>query len=259
MSEGGQGAGEQQGGIVVPPRKRFQGFPDRMRYTPVPNIFFTTLLSQIDDLAELKVTIYLFRVLYEKKGMLRLVRLSELSADRALLAALQRPGGDPPSSALLAALDRACARGTILGVALREGETEDRCYLLNTALNRDLLRRVERGEMSLGVSAARVDWVPVPEPRSSIYDLYEQNIGLLTPLIAEELQRAEEAYPPDWIVDAFREAVSLNRRNWRYVRRILENWATVGRGEDGQGRRHPKGSESPSKYLEGKYAHLLQR
>ena len=239
--------------------KKFHGFPERMRYTPVPNIFFSSLLAEIDDLAELKVTLHLIRALYEKRGFPRLVRLSELSADRGLLLALQQPGATPPEQRVIGALDRACARGTLLGVALQGADTEDRCYLLNTALNRELLKKVERGELSLGEGAARVDWAVLPEQRATIFDLYEQNIGLLTPLIAEELQQAEEAYPPEWIEDAFREAVSYNRRSWRYVRRILENWATDGRGEDGKGRRHPKGSESPSKYLGGKYAHLLQR
>ncbi len=239
--------------------KKFHGFPERMRYTPVPNLVFSSLLGEIDDLSELKVTLYLFRVLYEKRGIPRLARLSELAADRALLLAMQEAGAEPPERRLIAALDRACTRGTLLGATLQGEESEDRCYLLNTALNREMLKRVERGELSLGQGVARVDWAVLPEQRPTIYDLYEQNIGLLAPLIAEELQQAEEAYPPEWIEDAFREAVSYNRRSWRYVRRILENWATDGRGEHGKGKRHPKGSESPSKYLEGKYAHLLQR
>lgn len=231
-----------------------------MRYTPVPNLFFTTLLAQIDDLAELKVTIHLFRALYEKRGFPRVVRLSELSADRTLLMALQEPGGEPPEQRLIASLDRGCARGTILGVSLHVGESEDRCYLLNTALNRALVKRAERGELSLAEGAVtRGGWVALPEQRPSIYDLYEQNIGLITPLIAEELQAAEQEYPAEWIEDAFREAVSYNRRNWRYVRRILENWAIDGRGEDGKGRRRPKGAGAASKYTGGKYAHLLQR
>ncbi len=239
--------------------KKFAGFPDRMQFTPLPNLFFSSLLAQIDDLAELKVTLHLFRALYEQRGFPRLVRLSQLAADRALLSMLQPPVGEPPDQRLLSALDRACARGTFLGAALQE-TSEDRCYFLNTALNRELLKQVERGERTLAEGAVtRVEWATLPEQRPTIYDLYEQNVGLITPLIAEELQQAEESYPPDWIEDAFREAVSYNKRHWRYVRRILENWATNGRGEDGKGRRHSKGSDSPSKYLEGKYSHLLQR
>jgi len=35
--------------------KQIVGFPDRMRFTPVPNFFFSTLLPQISDIDELKV------------------------------------------------------------------------------------------------------------------------------------------------------------------------------------------------------------
>lgn len=240
--------------------KKFPGFPDRMRYTPVPNVFFSSLLVEIDDLSELKVALHLLRLLYEKRGFPRLVRLSELYKDRPLLIALRGAGAADPEARLTSALGRAAERGIFLTAPLKTGEEEDRCYLLNTSLNRDLLQRAERGELSLGEGAVpRPGWVALPEQRPSIYDLYEQNVGLITPLIAEELQEAEEAYPPEWIEDAFREAVSYNRRNWRYVRRILENWATQGRGEDGKAGRRAKGSGSPSKYLGGKYAHLLNR
>ena len=231
-----------------------------MRYTPVPNVFFSAVLSEVDDLAELKVTLQLFRLLYEKRGFPKLVQLSELYKDRALLVALRASGLEPPEQLLAAGLKRATERGTIISAPLRAGEAEDRCYLLNTALNRSLLERAERGELVLAEGMVpRPDWVVLPEQRPSIYDLYEQNVGLITPLIAEELQKAEQDYPEEWIEEAFREAVSYNKRNWRYVRRILENWATEGRGEDGIARRRTKGSGSPSKYLGGKYAHLLNR
>jgi|GEM_PF-4053161 len=78
--------------------KKFAGFPDRMQFTPLPNLFFSSLLAQIDDLAELKVTLHLFRALYEQRGFPRLVRLSQLAADRALLSMLQPPVGEPPTS-----------------------------------------------------------------------------------------------------------------------------------------------------------------
>lgn len=240
--------------------KKFSGFPDRMQFTPVPNILFSALLADIDDLAELKVTLALIRALHEKRGFPRMVRMSELQADRALLVALQSPAGGPPEARLLSGLEKACQRGTLLEVRLLAGEAEDRGFLLNTAYNREMAKRLERGELQLaGVAVPAAGWVALPEPRPSIFDLYEQNIGLLTPLIAEELQQAEESYPAEWIEDAFREAVSYNRRNWRYVRRILENWAVDGRGEDGKGKRHPKGSGSPSRNPGGKYAHLLNR
>ena len=67
--------------------------------------------------------------------------------------------------------------------------------------------------------------------RPDIFVLYEQNIGLLTPPIADELRQAEQTYPAGWIEEAFREAVALNKRSWRYIHAILERWRTQGRGE----------------------------
>ena len=67
--------------------------------------------------------------------------------------------------------------------------------------------------------------------------LYEQNIGMLTPMIADELRDAERHYPAEWIADAFREAVELNKRSWRYVVRILERWRVEGRKDSGRERR----------------------
>ena len=34
-----------------------------MQFTPVPNLFFSSFLADINDLAALKVTLYLFRAL----------------------------------------------------------------------------------------------------------------------------------------------------------------------------------------------------
>ena len=55
----------------------------------------------------------------------------------------------------------------------------------------------------------------------NVFALYEQNIGIITPMIAEELKEAERLYPSQWIDEAFREAVTMNKRSWRYIARIL--------------------------------------
>jgi DnaD/phage-associated family protein len=76
------------------------------------------------------------------------------------------------------------------------------------------------------------DHAPRVEPeRPTVFRLYEQNIGLLSPLIAEQLVRALEKYPREWIEDAIGEAAAYNKRSLRYIQRILQNWATNGRGD----------------------------
>ena len=65
--------------------------------------------------------------------------------------------------------------------------------------------------------------------RPNIYMLYEENIGPLTPLIADRLRAAEEKYKPNWIADAIEKAVVSNVRSWRYVEAILMSWKENGR------------------------------
>ena len=50
------------------------------------------------------------------------------------------------------------------------------------------------------------------------------------------LKEAEELYPSAWIEDAFLEAVSHNKRSWRYIARILERWERDGRSDGEPGR-----------------------
>jgi len=67
--------------------------------------------------------------------------------------------------------------------------------------------------------------------KPNVFRLYEQNIGLLTPLIADRLVTALETYSAQWIEDAIGEAVTYNRRSWRYIERILTHWAANARSD----------------------------
>jgi DNA replication protein len=241
--------------------ERFPGFPQRMSYLPVPASFFGALLRDIDTLAELKLTLHCWRLLHQQKGSPRFLRRSGLENDRALLLALHASGSEPPEAALAGALEAACARGTLLWLGVRsEAGSDEGCYFLNTRANQQLIERIQAGEVSLGPLQVIPRSGPPPAlARPGIYELYEQNVGLLTPLIAEELREAELHYPAEWIEEAFREAVAYNRRNWRYIRRILDNWATRGRGERGENRGHAEPPEDPGQYLQGRYGRLIKR
>lgn len=235
--------------------KQFSGFPARMQFTPVPNLFFSSLLPGIDNIAELKVTLHLFWAIYPKKGSARFISFGELSAAKSLTAGL-RDGEKPAGDVLREALAMAVKRGTILHLALAgDGATED-VYFLNTEADRRVVDKIKNGELVLaGLKAAgqvQTDTGPVPD----IFTLYEQNIGMLTPMIAEELREAEKLYPEDWIRDAVGEAVSLNKRSWRYIERILENWSAQGRG-DGTHRGDSK--TGADKFSQQKYGHMVQR
>ena len=230
----------------------FSGFPARMEYTPVPNIFLNTLLPEINDAAELKLTLHLFRLLYFKKGSPQYVTFQELTGDAGLMAGMENN-----EEILRQALAAAVKRNTILHAAAEDGNHDD-IYLLNTVANRENIDKIRNGETHLpGFETKRVTPEILTAAEPNIFTMYEQNIGLLTPMIAEELRDAEKTYPENWIKDAIKEAVNAGKRNWRYIAAILERWATEGKS-DGTHLRDFKKTD-PDKFIKGKYGHAVKR
>ena len=117
--------------------------------------------------------------------------------------------------------------------------------MINSANGREVLERLQSGELDL-LGEAGED-VQLQLERPTVFVLYEQNIGMLTPMIADELRDAERHYPAEWIADAFRQAVLHNKRSWKYVLAILERWRTEGRG-GAQQEREPDGYNVPPGY-----------
>jgi len=234
---------------------QFSGFPARMEFTPIPNYFLNVLMPQISDDRELKTTLHVLAALYRKRGHPRFVTCQELMNNDGLMKSLKAEG-EAPQEALRQALQMASERGTFIHIALdRDGSTED-IYLLNTEADRKAAARIENGELKIsGLKAVEKTYVETEEP-PDIFTLYEQNIGMLTPIIADELKEAEKLYPESWLRDAVKEAVALNKRNIRYIMRILERWSTEGK-TDGTYQRVSK--TDPDKYIKGKYGHMVRR
>jgi DnaD/phage-associated family protein len=212
--------------------KPFAGFPEgRLRATMLPSLFFSEALGDIDDLAELKVVLYLFWRLGEKRTYPRMLSRADLEADPVVRRGL----GENYQSALASALDRLVTRKLVLRRTMEVRGRRDAYYFLNTASGRRSIDDLESRRIDLG------QVVEPPEPderakRSDVFALYEDNIGLLSPILVDELAEAERRYPGEWIEDAIRQAVLYNRRSWRYVQRILERWAVEGkRGETPRG------------------------
>ena len=207
---------------------KFNGFPDRVHSIPAPAPLFGTLLEQIDDIAELKCLLRVMWLLQQKKGYPRFVTHSEALADRALATSVQ---GD--ADAVSGALDACVRRGSLTMAIIDQGGKEERLYALNSNRDRRALANAASDAFVVGHSQTE----PTPEQwdttieRPNIFSLYESNIGMLSPMIADELKAAEELYPTDWIEDAFREAALQNVRIWRYIVRILESWEREGRSD----------------------------
>ena len=212
----------------------FPGFPRRVRFTPVPNPLFGPLLEQIDDLAELKCTLRVIWLLQQKRGYPRVLALSDLLADRTLAKAVVSGGSGGPSK-VEAVLERAVRRGTLVSGSIDANGRAEQVFALNTEAERKALANVTGRVAPSETPSPGAPWDGVAE-RPNIYAMYEDNIGMLSPMIAEELKEAEGTYAPEWIEAAFREAVSLNKRSWRYIARILERWEREGRTDGRPGR-----------------------
>lgn len=128
-----------------------------------------------------------------------------------------------------AAVETAIGLGLVVRFIARAGGLETRWLMLNTDRNVEMIGRLVSGaeptpeELWIDSVPPRIDF-----DRPTIFRLYEQNIGPLTPLIAQRLITAGQEYPLDWVEAAISEAVAYNRRSWRYIARILENRATEG-------------------------------
>ncbi len=237
---------------------QFQGFPSggRVEYTSIPNVFFSNLLPHITDIAELKTTLHIMAALYVKRGSPRYMSSSELLGNISLMTGLKSLGGNP-EEALRNALKLAAERGTLISLPVEINGKTETLYLLNTESERAAAEKIRSGEIKLeGIKAVASAPVAV-EPLPDIYTLYEQNVGMLTPLIADELKDAEKLYSANWIRDAIKEAALHNKRSIRYITKILENWSVEGRN-DGTYQRDTKKTD-PDKYIKGKYGHMVQR
>lgn len=235
----------------------FVGFPDqKMHAVVVPDLFFVDLLQQIDDLAELKLTVYFFWLLNEKEGPLRFIRGDDLREDETLLQGLGLESAlRSPLAALEDALERAVARNTLLRVdvettaigrgqecngvhllssgenppEVEEANSED-WYFLNTAKGRQSVAAIRQGRLA-DLQGIVPDEAQLRVERPNVFVLYEQNFGLMTAMIADQLRDLEKSYPPDWITEAMEIALLNNKRHLNYIRGILRRWETEGKDE----------------------------
>jgi DNA replication protein len=229
----------------------FTGFREgKSPLTPVPATFFTELLPEIDHLGELKLTVYVFWRLDRMEGTFRYLRRADILEDNRFMQGL----GETPTlaeAALDEALDFAVRRGTLLVASLELENGPESFYFFNSPKGRAALKAIQQGQ-----------WRPSGNPERplqvseapNIFRLYEENIGPLTPLIAEALGEAEDTYPAQWIEEALRIAVENNKRNWSYISAILRRWKEGGRDE--QNRQNTE--KARRKFIEGEFSDFIE-
>jgi DnaD/phage-associated family protein len=216
--------------------KTFKGFTDSESFTQLPDTFFHQLLHQIDDAAELKVTLYILWRVQHMDGPFRALREADFSTETLGLHADEIPP----------AIKKAVKRGVILKAEYKA----EVFYFLNSPRGRAAATAFIKGQQGELEENA-----PALFERPNIFRLYEENIGPLTPLIADALKDAEETYSAEWVADTIDLAVRNNKRSWRYCEAILKRWKEEGRGEK-QDRRDAE--KNRDKYIKGEYADYIE-
>jgi len=211
----------------------------------------------MENPAEIKVVMQLFFLLSRRRGYPKFVTFNELSNDPVLVKGLQSQSA-PLDELLKQSLDSAVQHGILVHVPISTNNVPDEAYFINNQNDKETMSKILNGTLKIPeVKIREMEALASMEPLD-IYNLYEQNIGMLTPILAEELQEAEQRYPPDWIQDAFKEAIRANVRNWRYINGILKRWEREGK-KDGRYVGDSKKERDPDKYIRGKYGHMVRR
>lgn len=231
----------------------FSGFPPGVHATSIPDPVLGVLLEQIDDLAELKVTLRGFWLANQKKGALRAVSQDEFLNDKVLVEGLKGIG-QSPQEAIQRGLALAVQRHTFLVFQSDSTKPGNQLYSVNTDSDRRALARLqtEGGVPRPGnIQESTYDEPYTATPKNAkpnIFALYENNIGTISPMLAEKLKEAEDLYPWPWIGEAFQIAVTQNKRSWAYISAILRRWVDEGK-DDGESGRHSQ-KDNPTNHLE---------
>ena len=212
-------------------------------FTLVPGSYVSQLMRQIDDPLELKVTLLTFHLLSRARQYPAYVTRTELESRAAAVLGIA-------AEACGQGLDAAVRRGVMLRLVLPlEGEDTE-VYFANIEADIEAIEELKARFVSGGAVAGSA-------AVHNIFELYEQNVGMVSPMIAEELKDAQQTYPADWIEEAFREAVRVRKLNWKYISRILERWTAE--GKDSGANRPGARSVDRDKYIKGRYGHLVKR
>lgn len=193
---------------------------------PVPHELFRELLPRITNLEELKIVLHVVE-LARRRGT-RGVPIEDLLSASVVQSVVGTNSPEPAELRLGRVLDRAIANGSLVRIAVQNGASPTAYFFLSTRENRELVQRLRADDPG---AAGLLDLPPETEVsiyRPNVFTLYEQQIGPLTPLVAEHLREAERSYPRGWIEGAISAAVHYNKRSWRYIESILSRWEETG-------------------------------
>lgn len=207
-----------------------EGFPEPMTYTPIPDSVLGKSLVEFTDGDLLRCFLRILWHLYRSKDKIKSVDVTTLNSDSVIRAILANRA-TPDLSRLSTALKEMHGFGLLMFARVGE-DTKNPKILLHTQHN---AKRIEASSWQSTDLIEPTQALANTSSESNVFELYEQNIGLITPLVADELKDMENQYPIAWVEEAIGLSVIYNRKSIRYISRILERWRNEGRDGGSRG------------------------
>ncbi len=226
-----------------------KGFPlpDDYGTTRVPNLVLGRVLAEVENSVTLKLILRAIWLLERQRGFPRYISTEDLRRDRVVSRLIR------DESELAECLNSAKAHGVLIEVSV----SGNKCLMLNT----ESAERASFDAIAL-TETPENDPDGWDSPTTSVlppdaFRAYEENIGVLSPMIRENILSSLEDFTDEDITHAIRIAVENESRSWSFVAGVLRRWLRDGvpheRNDGKSGRSTDRGRVSEielRKYLE---------
>lgn len=216
----------------------------------IPESFVVEHLQKIKDPDLFKLLLYIFWRFNKTQNQVNFINLETILNDEIFCENFGRNADEIKER--VSELLSLALKMEILIYCHHPEQAKIDLYFYNSSKNKEIIELIETGDIEI----KDLKDITLISIRPNIFKLYEENIGPLTPLIAETLEDASNNFSEHWIKEAIQIAVENNVRRWNYIKAILDRWQEEGKNA----RRDQKHTqEDREKYLKGKYSDLIKR
>ena len=204
--------------------------------TRVPNAVLSAVLDQVAESETVKLILRAVWLLEHRRGFPASITVNELRQDRVLLRALKT------QERFDAALDHSLNLGVLIKFQLNNADA----LMLNTV---SATRQVEHAKGKKSEDVEDDGWgdsVGSDMPNDA-FRSYEENIGILSPMIRENITASLQDFSDEDIIEAIKIAVENESRSWSFIAGVLRRWARDGVPKNDRRTRTPRGSEDTTR------------
>ena len=203
--------------------------------TRVPNAVLSAVLDEVEEAETVKLILRAVWLLERKRGFPASITVNELRHDRVLIRVFKS------EERFDAALDQSLNLGVLIKFELNNADA----LMLNTV---SATRQVKHVKGRKSEKIEEVGWAASvgSEMPEDAFRAYEENIGLLSPMIRENITAALQDFSDEDIIEAIRITVENESRSWSFIAGVLRKWARDGVPNDRR-TRTPRGSEDTTR------------